>query len=205
MRLAIELYFVLHLFLGAPLDTLVTKRQGLPAWYSPGVNTEAKVALASMESAANDEGILFSVTSDFRDYAYQQRVNQREQGLNSDMYRSYSAAPGHSEHQLGTTFDLAWPGLRTTSLDKRNLELFAWLEENAHRYGFVISYPLKQTENWPYHNRWMPGPTEYIYEPWHVRYVGEALATTIWEHGYLDPASRTLPQDFYTPWLPNDF
>lgn len=40
-----------------------------------------------------------------------------------------------------------------------------WLKNNAHFYGYIIRYPKNKTEI-----------TGYIYEPWHVRYVGKELA-----------------------------
>lgn len=200
MNLIVELYIILHLLLGAPLDTLVTKEQGLPSWYSPGENAIARTALDEMILAADQDGILIWVNSGYRDYKYQAYVIRREGHLFPDSFRSYSAEPGHSEHQLGTTFDVAWPGLSVESLDRRNLKLFDWLEGNAHLFGFVISYPYKEIPEWPHHNRWLPHITEYIHEPWHIRFVGKALAQTIWEAGYLDPKDPTLPQDFYNPW-----
>jgi D-alanyl-D-alanine carboxypeptidase len=200
MTLAIELYIVLRLMLGAPIDALITKDQGLPAWYDPGVNEVAVAALEEMQLAADSDGVKLWVNSSYRNYAYQRDVIQREAFNQPDSYRSYSAAPGHSEHQLGTAFDLAWPGLPVDSLDARNLELFCWLEQNAHQYGFVISYPYKEIPEWPFHNRWLPVVTEYVHEPWHIRFVGKDLAREMWEQGYLDPQSPILPQDYYHPW-----
>jgi D-alanyl-D-alanine carboxypeptidase len=200
MNMAIELYIVLLLLLGAPLDTLVTKDVGLPPWYAPGESAIAEMALEEMTHAAELDGILIWVNSAYRDYSYQEDVLSREGNLSPDDHRSYSAEPGHSEHQLGTTYDVAWPGLRVDSLNPRNLKLFQWLTQNAHLYGFVISYPYKEIPDWPYHNRWLPLVTEYIHEPWHIRYVGEVLALEMLEAGYLIPGTPILPQDFYTPW-----
>jgi D-alanyl-D-alanine carboxypeptidase len=200
MTLAIELYIVLRLLLGAPLDTQVTKDTGLPSWYAPGERVIAQRALEEMTLAAEIDGILIWVNSAYRDYSYQAEVLSREEYLYPDHHRSFSAEPGHSEHQLGTTYDVAWPGLRVESVDPRNLELFQWLTENAHHYGFVISYPYKEIPDWPFHNRWLPVVTEYIHEPWHIRYIGSALAQEMWEAGYLTPTNPVLPQDFFTPW-----
>jgi D-alanyl-D-alanine carboxypeptidase len=200
MALAIEFYIVLRLLLGAPLDTLVTRDQGLPAWYAPGGNEAAIAALEEMQLVADSQGVKLWVNSSYRDYAYQQEVIRRQASNQPERYRSYSAAPGHSEHQLGTAFDVAWAGLPVESLDGRNLELFQWLEQNAYEFGFVISYPYKEVPEWPFHNRWLPVVTEYIHEPWHIRFVGEALARKMWEQGYLDPQSPILPQDYYHPW-----
>lgn len=44
---------------------------------------------------------------------------------------------------------------------------FEWLKEHAHDYGFILSYPK--------------GNEHYMYEPWHWRFVGVALATSLYE------------------------
>jgi D-alanyl-D-alanine carboxypeptidase len=49
---------------------------------------------------------------------------------------------------------------------------YDWLQQNAHRYGFILRYPADKTEI-----------TGYSYEPWHYRFVGAAAATEIHEHG----------------------
>lgn len=81
----------------------------------------------------------------------------------------FSADQGYSEHQLGTTVDLttAKTGDLSSTFDKT--VAFKWLTEHAHEYGFVLSYPKS--------NKY------YIYEPWHWRYVGILLATTIHNDG----------------------
>jgi D-alanyl-D-alanine carboxypeptidase len=112
----------------------------------------------------------------------------------------YSARPGHSEHQLGTALDVTWPGLPLGFPDPRTERLYAWLVENAHRFGFVLSYPLKTFNQWPFHNRLMPVGTSFIHEPWHIRFVGVDLAYEIFQAGYLDPTLPVTPQDFYQPW-----
>ena len=194
------LLVIVKLLLGPPLNVLVDQEHGLPAWYAPGPSAEAMAALEDLTHAAWQDQIRVSVYSGYRSYSYQADVKTRAEVRDEGDPEAYLAQPGHSEHQLGTAFDLVWPGLQVEMTDTRNLELYAWLERNAHRYGFVLSYPLKTTDGWPYSNRWIPLVTEFIYEPWHLRYVGVTLATQIYEAGYLDPASTVLPQDFYRPW-----
>jgi zinc D-Ala-D-Ala carboxypeptidase len=63
--------------------------------------------------------------------------------------------------------------------------LYKFLEENAYKFGFVISYPKdKETI------------TGYSYEPWHIRYIGIALATDFFQRGYL-----SNPFDYSTKFL----
>jgi hypothetical protein len=108
--------------------------------------------LLELIAAAQAEKQILRVDSGFRSYAAQARLFEamKEPGR--------AARPGHSEHQLGTAVDLR---LGSSSA-------IAWLAANAHRYGFVLSYP--------------PGKqrvTGYRPEPWHVRHVGMELAAAI--------------------------
>ncbi|MDO8660010.1 MAG: M15 family metallopeptidase, partial [Candidatus Parcubacteria bacterium] len=72
------------------------------------------------------------------------------------------ADQGYSEHQLGTTVDFTTPKIGG-SFEKIDKEpAYQWLLENAHRYGFILSYP--------------EGNSYYQFEPWHWRFVGVNLA-----------------------------
>ncbi|RYE77147.1 MAG: hypothetical protein EOO74_07365, partial [Myxococcales bacterium] len=85
-----------------------------------------------------------------------------------------SARPGHSEHQLGTTADLVhrdtdgmfyegWESARIA--DSAPMR---WLAANAHRFGLALSYGRETT-----------AVTQYIWEPWHYRFVGVEAADTL--------------------------
>ncbi|HEY42848.1 MAG TPA: M15 family metallopeptidase [Anaerolineae bacterium] len=200
MSVLLQLYIALLLLFGAPLDTLVDSEHGLPAWYDPGLQDETLAAWEALQTAASMEGIEIILFSGYRSYGYQAQVYAREIIERGDQALLYATRPGYSEHQLGTAMDVAWPGVALGIHDVRNTQLYTWLVDNAHRYGFVISYPYKTFDIWPYHNRWMPVVTEYIHEPWHIRYVGIPLAQAIFAAGYLDPGSDVLPQDFYHVW-----
>lgn len=200
MYLIFQLLVVLKLLLGAPLNVLVDGAHQLPAWYAPGLNDEAVAALENMQTLAESEGIKLSIFSAYRSFDEQTEVFAREENVNSDQTGFTVATAGYSEHQLGTTFDVVWPGLLPESKDLRNESLYGWMENRAHQFGFVLSYPLRTDPTWPYSNRFVPLITEFIYEPWHIRYVGFDLAREIHRSGYLDPTSRILPQEFYEPW-----
>lgn len=83
--------------------------------------------------------------------------------------QSYSAKPGHSEHQTGLCVDLI-----TSSMDNKLSEefettaAFEWLSQNAYKFGFILRYPKGQED-----------VTGYTYEPWHYRFVGREAATDI--------------------------
>ena len=195
----LRFYIVILILIGAPPNTLVDKEHALPPWYSPGVNSEAREALDQLIQSFNFD---IDVVSDFRSYrdqedAYHRLVSKEGQERADQVI----ARPGHSEHQLGTTFDLAWAGLPVEFLDPRNEQLWDYLEDHAHEFGFIISFPLKRIDEWPSDNQWYPVISEFRWEPWHIRYVGIDLATIIYQAGYLDPDSEVLPQDFYETWF----
>jgi len=77
----------------------------------------------------------------------------------------FSADQGYSEHQLGTAIDFTTPSLGASFAKFESATAYKWLNENAHKYGFVISYPKQNTY--------------YRFEPWHWRFVGVDLATTL--------------------------
>ncbi len=94
----------------------------------------------------------------------------------------FSAEQGYSEHQLGTTVDFTTLGINGALIGFDKKPAFEWLKLNAHRYGFVLSYP----KNNGY----------YIYEPWHWRYVGVALATKLQNDGknFYDTDQRVIDE-----------
>jgi D-alanyl-D-alanine carboxypeptidase len=195
-----QYYVVVLLLLGAPMDIQVNRQVGLPVWYDPGESADAHDALTDMQLAAEEDGVRLSIFSGYRSYHDQRQVYAREDAQYGPLADIYSARPGFSEHQLGTAYDVVWTGMNLNAYDDRNQLLFDWVEQNAHIYGFVISYPLKSRPNWPYSNRFEPYITDFIYEPWHIRYVGQDLAFKMYEAGYLDPDSEIVPQDYYALW-----
>jgi D-alanyl-D-alanine carboxypeptidase len=47
-----------------------------------------------------------------------------------------------------------------------------WVAENCYKYGFIVRYPKGKESI-----------TGYQYEPWHLRYLGEFLATDVYNSG----------------------
>lgn len=125
-------------------------------------HTNALPFLESMLRAASSSGITLRVVSAYRSFYDQMLVKSGYKILYGSGANSFSADQGYSEHQLGTTVDLTTPQLAslTTALDKD--PAFAWLLENAWKFGFILSYPK--------------GNSYYQYEPWHWRFVGRRLA-----------------------------
>lgn len=76
---------------------------------------------------------------------------------------TYYAPAGASEHQTGLAFDV-WDGRHRGDAFAR-LPQSAWIARNAHTFGFIVRYP-KGTQK----------ITGIGWEPWHLRYVGTAVA-----------------------------
>ena len=147
---------------------VVNKKYGLPSNYNPGVNATALNAFNTMKAAAKKEGINLFIISGFRSYETQKGLyNNYVKQYGQAATDTFSAKPGHSEHQTGLAFDL-------NSLDDNfgNTKEGKWLANNCHKYGFIIRYPKNKQSI-----------TGYQYEPWHVRYLGVDVATKVYNSG----------------------
>lgn len=147
---------------------VVNKTYSLPADYDPGVDPEAKAALDKMFDDAAKEGIKLWVASGYRSYSHQNSLYNnyvaRDGVAAADRY---SARPGHSEHQTGLAFDVNW--LDISFGESREGK---WISANGWKYGFILRY-MKETEEL----------TGYMYEPWHIRYLGTDAAKRVYESG----------------------
>ena len=152
-----------------PGDLVDTSKAGLNAGHATRAHVVAD--LKAMTDAARAAGRPIQVQSAFRSYATQQatfnhwvNVGGYQQALRT------SARPGHSEHQLGTTFDFTSLGGRPPwdYADWAATPAGGWMAANAWRYGFVLSYPRNTFAR-----------VCYEYEPWHYRYLGRPLAAEV--------------------------
>ncbi|WP_156789692.1 M15 family metallopeptidase [Gracilinema caldarium] len=124
----------------------------------------ASLALNSMAQAAKVDGVTLVVSSCYRSYQYQKQVYERNvKTMGQAAADRESAKPGHSQHQLGLAVDF---GSIDDSFAKTAQS--RWLEQNAWRYGWSLSYP----EN-------MESVTGYRWESWHYRFVGVELSLFI--------------------------
>lgn len=147
---------------------VVNKTYPLPPSYAPGWETEASGPLWEMIAAAEKDGIKLWMTSGYRSYYDQQYIyNNYVKRDGQEEADTYSARPGHSEHQTGLAYDL-----NDLTWDFGETPEGKWVAENCHKYGFILRYP-KDKE----------AITGYIYEPWHIRYVGVEKAGEIYESG----------------------
>lgn len=116
-----------------------------------------------MLEAAKDDGVDLWVVSAFRSFETQAVLKGAYTVTYGSGANTFSADQGYSEHQLGTAVDFTTSDMNgglTSAFE--NTEAYKWLTENAHRYGFTLSYPR--------------GNAYYVFEPWHWRFVGKSLA-----------------------------
>ena len=135
-------------------------------WYAyEGHSTKKEVYdhYVSMWNDANEQGLVLLVNSSYRTFEEQ----QEQYDMSND---DYASRPGYSEHQTGLALDIVSDGVQGNEFE--NTDEFKWLQENAHKYGFILRYPKDKEYI-----------TGYNYESWHYRYVGEELATKVKESG----------------------
>jgi putative cell wall-binding protein len=152
-----------------PGDLVDTSKAGLNGGHA--TRTHVVADLKAMTDAARAAGRPIQVQSAFRSYATQQATFQH--WVNVGGYQQAlrtSARPGHSEHQLGTTFDFTSLGGRPPweYADWATTPAGGWMAAHAWKYGFVLSYPRNSFAK-----------VCYEYEPWHFRYLGRPLAAEV--------------------------
>lgn len=147
---------------------IVNKTYPLPSTYNPGgLSQDVLNAFANMQADAVAAGLNIWIQSSFRTYDYQSYLyNMYVSTDGKAAADTYSARPGYSEHQSGLCFDL-------NSIDDSftNTPEGRWVDANAHKYGFIIRFPLGKEDI-----------TGYKYESWHLRYVGVDIATTMYNN-----------------------
>ncbi|WP_039838444.1 M15 family metallopeptidase [Paenibacillus sonchi] len=131
-------------------------------------------ALEKMFAGALKDGVHLAGVSGYRSEATQTRLfNNYVKRDGEEKARTYSAVPGHSEHQTGLAIDLSGTdGKCAAESCFAGTEEANWLAAHAAEYGFIIRYPEGKQ-----------AITGYMYEPWHVRYVGKDIAASIAERG----------------------
>lgn len=135
---------------------------------------EAARALEELSLQAERDGVPILGISAFRSQGSQQQVFDRYVRTDGEAAaRSFSAAPGHSEHQTGLAVDVtSADGACPTEPCFGATPQAAWLAEHAPEFGFIVRYPAgKETV------------TTYTAEPWHLRYVGEGPAQAMQSEG----------------------
>ncbi len=127
-------------------------------------NTAAQNFLA-MAQAAKAKQISLVPVSGFRsiaDQTYLFFTLKAKQGLTATERAAVSAPPGYSEHHTGYAVDIA-DGTRSATdlqITFETTPAFRWLQANAARFGFELSFPKNNSQG-------------VSYEPWHWRFVGD--------------------------------
>ncbi|MBO1217520.1 M15 family metallopeptidase [Staphylococcus nepalensis] len=149
---------------------IVNQDYKISPFYIPFPKYKAQKALRLMINDAYKQGFQLILISGFRSYFKQMRlfiIYANRDGLKKA--KSYSAMPGFSEHQTGLAFDVATPGLDESIKEQfQYTKESKWLRTHAHKYGFIIRYPKGKEHI-----------TKFMYEPWHLRYVGKEDAQQI--------------------------
>lgn len=122
-----------------------------------------------IDRANSKDGIDLKISSAYRSFKDQTSLKANYLTTYGSGSNQFSADQGYSEHQLGTTVDLVAMKSPTLTIAFENTEEFKWLQANAYKYGFVLSYPKNNAY--------------YQYEPWHWRFVGVELATMLHDLG----------------------
>ena len=165
---------------------LVNRENYIPADYevqltelSNGKKVDSRIypELQEMFNAARAQGYGLFVREGYRTQEEQQQLmDEKIEAYENEgktkpeakkLAEQWVAIPGTSEHQLGIAVDIN----ADTSKSSRD-DVYKWLEENAHRYGFIKRYPSNKTDI-----------TGVINEPWHYRYVGKEAASEIYSQG----------------------
>lgn len=130
------------------------------------LRAKAADAFEELVAAALLENIKIRPYSAYRSYTYQKGLYDkyvlRDGQIEAD---TYSARPGHSEHQTGLAVDV-W----STGYNYIKETDAKWLKDNACKYGFIVRYTKENMDI-----------TGYIDEPWHLRYLGIDIATDVVE------------------------
>lgn len=172
------------------LFILVNKENGLDADYEPDdlvevkyfakdraaygrkMRKEAAEAFNALAEAAMKEGYEIVVTTAYRSYDFQNSLyNSYVDSHGQEEADTFSARPGKSEHQTGLAADVSSPSVNYRLMrDYDKSPEGAWLGEHCKDFGFIIRFPKGKERI-----------TGYIYEPWHIRYVGEEAAKEMYE------------------------
>lgn len=118
-----------------------------------------------MQRDARSAGVSLVPISGFRTKEEQNHLFfdiKKQRNQDTQQRAEVSAPPGYSEHHTGYAVDIGDANAPATHLSPKfeNTPAFRWLQQNAARYSFELSFPPDN-------------PQGISYEPWHWRYVGD--------------------------------
>lgn len=137
----------------------------IPSFPNLQIREVAKDDFEKLLAAAKLDQVYLTPYSTYRSYDYQDGLYKKYLGEDpQEVVDTYSARPGHSEHQTGLAIDIRsnshWYNLTDSD--------YEWMKNNSYKYGFIIRYPKD--------NSFITG---YKEEPWHIRYIGVEHATKV--------------------------
>jgi D-alanyl-D-alanine carboxypeptidase len=139
------------------------------------VRADMAKALEHMVNDAANQGVHFNLQSGYRSYAFQVTLyNGYVKSQGQSVADRQSARPGFSEHQTGLAADLggtSQPACNVEACYSDTVE-GKWLVAHSYQYGFIIRYPSDKEP-----------VTGYLYEPWHIRYIGTELSQKLHADG----------------------
>ncbi len=136
------------------------------------VHKEMYRSLKQMKDDAEKDGIYLVFLSGYRSIKLQKEIFYSLKSIRNQIASErarVSAPPGYSEHSTGFAIDIGDAYEREADFEEsfEETSAFKWLEKNAARYHFRLSFDKKQTS--------------VDYEPWHWRYEGSIEALKIFE------------------------
>lgn len=161
---------------------IANKTYSLPEDYDPGkLHPDTQAAFDEMRAAAAAEGLTLKIISGYRPYSQQKSTYKNYSARDGkELADRYSARPGHSEHQTGHAIDLN--SLRQSFADTAE---GLWIAEHCAEYGFILRYGKDKEDK-----------TGFMYEPWHLRYLGKELATAVTESGLCLEEFLGIPSEY---------
>jgi D-alanyl-D-alanine carboxypeptidase len=114
-----------------------------------------------LKAAAAADGVQLLLVSGYRSIQHQTELIRRklDAGQSIEAILRVNAAPGFSEHHTGRAVDVATPGCRPLTEEFAATPAFAWLDQNAGRFGFTMPYGRDNAVG-------------FAYEPWHWSRLG---------------------------------
>lgn len=152
---------------------------GKPYTNKPGMmlRKETFAAFKKMWTAAKKDGITLMIISSTRSFEQQKNIwegkwsrfaaGHPEAAGRALKILEYSAMPGASRHHWGTDIDLNDLNNPAFENGGPHAPVYAWLQKNAHAYGFCQPYTAKNEKR----------PNGYNEEKWHWSYL--PLATPL--------------------------
>ncbi|MFM1984427.1 MAG: hypothetical protein RL723_862 [Actinomycetota bacterium] len=159
------------------LTVVVNKTRPLiPITYKPKLTTVGGIYLApstaiaykQLKAAVLEQKLgTLCINSGYRSFSSQKAIHAaRVSQLGKTAGEKLAARPGFSEHQTGLAIDISTTALSCRIGSFGSSKASKWMVANAWQYGFIVRYPSNSKT----------AVTGYVWEPWHLRYVGLELA-----------------------------